>query len=297
VEGHCGSGVQVFALHDAEWREKAKAQGVAVLYMHALNPHGFSYGRRVTHENVDLNRNFIDFSKPGAGERALRQAARAAAARAPGRPRPRTRRPSPSGSTSTATTAYQAAVTSGQYQFDDGLFFGGKAPTWSNKTLREVLRRHAAAPGASPGSTCTRASGPNGLGERIYAGKDDKVAYARANAWWGTPAAPPVTSIYDGSSTSALLRGLMWDAVYEECPQAEYTGIALEYGTLPILEVTGALRADHWLHKHPEAPADLADGIRARMVEAFYTDTDAWRGQIVSQARQAMFQAVDGLSG
>jgi hypothetical protein len=26
VEGHCGSGVQVFALHDAEWREKAKAQ-------------------------------------------------------------------------------------------------------------------------------------------------------------------------------------------------------------------------------------------------------------------------------
>ncbi len=60
--------------------------------------------------------------------------------------------------------------------------------------------------------------------------------------------------------------------------------------------MTGALRADHWLHKHPDAPTDLADGIRARMVEAFYTDTDAWRGQIVSQARQAMFQAVDGLS-
>jgi hypothetical protein len=31
-------------------------------------------------------------------------------------------------------------------------------------------------------------------------------------------------------------------------------------------------------------------------VEAFYTDTDAWRGQIVSQARQAMFLAVDGLN-
>jgi len=56
IEGHCGSGVQVFALHDAEWREKARAQGVAVLYVHALNPHGFSHGRRVTQENVDLNR-------------------------------------------------------------------------------------------------------------------------------------------------------------------------------------------------------------------------------------------------
>jgi hypothetical protein len=32
------------------------------------------------------------------------------------------------------------------------------------------------------------------------------------------------------------------------------------------------------------------------MLEAFYTDTDGWRGQIISQARQAMFQAVDGLA-
>jgi hypothetical protein len=32
------------------------------------------------------------------------------------------------------------------------------------------------------------------------------------------------------------------------------------------------------------------------MLTAFYTDTDAWRGQIISQARQALFQAVDGLN-
>ena len=64
VEGYCGSGVQVHALQNAAWRAAAKAQGVAVLYIHALNPHGFSHVRRVTHENVDINRNFQDFSKP-----------------------------------------------------------------------------------------------------------------------------------------------------------------------------------------------------------------------------------------
>ena len=64
VEGYCGSGVQVFAAHDAEWREHARSAGVAVLYIHALNPHGFSWVRRVTNENVDLNRNFQDFSRP-----------------------------------------------------------------------------------------------------------------------------------------------------------------------------------------------------------------------------------------
>ena len=137
--------------------------------------------------------------------------------------------------------------------------------------------------------------GPNGHGERIFACRDDKQAYARANAWWGTPA-NPVTSIYDGSSSSAFLTGLNWRAIYEECPSAEYTGIALEYGTQPLLDVMAALRGDHWLHNHPDAPAELAAAIRTAMRDAFYTDTDAWRGQIISQARQAMFQAVDGLS-
>jgi hypothetical protein len=32
------------------------------------------------------------------------------------------------------------------------------------------------------------------------------------------------------------------------------------------------------------------------MKNTFYIDTDAWRSQVIAQARQAMFQAVDGLS-
>ena len=39
--------------------------------------------------------------------------------------------------------AFQAALTGGQYTFPDGLFFGGTRATWSNRTLRSVLRRHA----------------------------------------------------------------------------------------------------------------------------------------------------------
>jgi hypothetical protein len=31
------------------------------------------------------------------------------------------------------------------------------------------------------------------------------------------------------------------------------------------------------------------------MMDAFYVDTDEWRVQIVAQAREAMFQTVDGL--
>ena len=31
---------------------------------HAVNPFGFSYCRRVNEDNVDVNRNFVDFSRP-----------------------------------------------------------------------------------------------------------------------------------------------------------------------------------------------------------------------------------------
>ena len=295
VEGYCGSGVQVFATHDAEWRAKARAAGVAVLYIHALNPHGFSHVRRVTNENVDLNRNFQDYSQP--------LPVNAAYAEIHDLLLPTQWPPTAENNAAIADyiarngqLKFQAAVSQGQHQFADGLFFGGTAPTWSNTTLREVLRTHGRQAKRIAWIDLHTGLGPSGVGERIFACKDDKAAFERAKAWWDPKAETRITSIYDGSSTSAFLTGLMWMAAYEECPQAEYTGIAMEYGTLPFNEVTQALRADHWLHKHPDAPAEQHAAIKQQLMDAFYTDTDAWRGQIISQARQAMFQAVDGLS-
>jgi hypothetical protein len=290
VEGFCGSGVQVFALHDADWRARARAAGVAVLYIHALNPYGFSHLRRVTHENVDLNRNFHDFSRPLPDN--------AAYARVHPLLLPDTWPPDEANRAavqafidSEGLAAWQAAISGGQHAFADGLFYGGQAPTWSHRTLRQVLARHATRCRHVAWIDLHTGLGPSGLGERIYAGRNDAATVARARRWWG----PQVTSIYDGSSTSALLTGLMWDAIYDAAPQAQYTGIALEYGTEPITEVLDALRGDHWLAQLPMAPPALAAQIQARMLRAFYTDTDAWKGQVVSQARQALFQAVDGL--
>jgi Protein of unknown function (DUF2817) len=301
VEGYCGSGVQVHALHDADWLEKARASGTAVLYIHALNPYGFSHIRRTTHENVDLNRNFQDFHlalPDNAAYRALHALAL-----------PEQWPPDAANQAAVADfiaksgqAAFQSAITQGQHEFADGLFYGGNSPTWSNQTLRNVLRQHTAQAKRIGWIDLHTGLGESGHGERIWAGRDDAVAVARARDWWGggkgendAGAATPITSIYDGSSTSAFLTGLMWHAIYQEAPQAEYTGIAMEYGTVPVLEVLQALRAEHWLNNHPEAPPELASQIKAQMLAAFYTDTDLWRGQIISQARQAMFQAVDGL--
>jgi len=128
AEGFCGSGVQVFATHDAEWRAHARAAGVAVLYIHALNPHGFSFVRRVTHENVDLNRNFQDFSQPLPQNPAYADL-HALLLPATWPPGPDNQAALQAYVASHGLARYQAAVSQGQHAFDDGLFFGGTAPS------------------------------------------------------------------------------------------------------------------------------------------------------------------------
>ncbi len=291
VESYCGSGVQNALLADSRFMQAARASGVAVLWVHALNPYGFSWWRRVTHENVDLNRNWHDFSQPLPHNTAYddihhwllptqwpptleNEAALAAWGQQHG------------------GRALQTALTSGQYAEPQGLFFGGHRPTWSNQTLRHVLQEH--------GTRCQRLGwidlhtglGPSGHGERIFACRDDAAALARARAWWGAE----VTSIYDGSSSSAVLSGLMWSAVYQECPQAEYTGIAMEYGTVPLNDVMLALRAEQWLDNHPEAGTGVHQRIKRQFLDAFYTDTASWKDQVVRQGLDAAQQALQALA-
>jgi len=58
-----------------------------------------------------------------------------------------------------------------------------------------------------------------------------------------------------------------------------------------------ALRADQWLENHPEHLATRGPLIKQQMRDAFYTDTDEWKRSVVSQAAEAVRQAVTGLSG
>jgi hypothetical protein len=291
VEGFCGSGVQTLLLHDADFRSAAARAGVAVLHIHALNPYGFSWWRRTTQENVDLNRNFHDFSQPLPRNAGYDELATALVpAMWP-----------PSDAVNAVVMRYaethgpaalQAAISGGQYDYPEGIFYGGHNPTWSHTTLRHVLQDHA--------TRCERLGwidlhtglGPSGVGERIFACRDDATALQRARDWWG----PGITSIYDGSSTSAPLKGLMWLAAYEECPQAEYTGIALEYGTLPVMQMMDALRADQWAENHPDAPPAQIEQIKRATRDAFYTDTDDWKSRVAEQALDAALGAVRGLA-
>ncbi len=62
AEGFCGSGAQVGSFEVGLGRELPA--DTALVAIHAINPYGFAWLRRVTEDNVDLNRNFVDHSAP-----------------------------------------------------------------------------------------------------------------------------------------------------------------------------------------------------------------------------------------
>jgi hypothetical protein len=291
VEGHCGSGAQI------DWLRRGEAARLGprlpVCLVHAINPYGFAWSRRVTHENVDLNRNFIDFAgprpqnpeydkladvvKPADWSEASQAASRAVLlgyAREHGFP------------------ALVQALSGGQYQHADGIFYGGSGETWSRQTLTAIFRERLSVATDIGLIDYHTGLGPEGYAEQIVSAAPDSAEYARAARWHGLAA----TSLTGGDSVSAKLAGDWLDAAPRLLPHARVTGIALEYGTVDSGKVMDALRADNWLHAHGDPTGPDAAAIKAQIRAAFYVDTDLWRGMVLGQSLIATRQSVAGLT-
>ena len=289
VEGYCGSGVQSALLGDAGFLAQAR-NGVAVLFVHAVNPYGFSHWMRANEDNVDLNRNFVDHGTPRASNARYAEV----------HPWLVSEVWPPAAATEQAIAGYvaergqfafQEAVSGGQYEFADGLFYGGREPAWSNRRLRGLLQRFAGSVRRLRWIDFHTGLGPYAHGEMIHAGRDRAADHDRAVAIWG----PEVKSIYQGTSVSARLEGMAVLAAYDALPAAEFAGIAIEYGTLPVLEVLQALRAENWLRRNPQADAGTRARLRRQLRDAFYCDADDWKARVLEQGRRVAHDALASL--
>ena len=186
----------------------------------------------------------------------------------------------------------QAAVSSGQAEFADGLFYAGRAPTWSNTVLRDALARHGCARQRLCWIDLHTGLGAWGNGEKILNGPNDTRSLARARQWFGDD----VTSMYDDSSSSALLTGASFHAALQACPGVEFTGLTLEFGTQSYRDVFDALRAEQWLVNHPQTDDAIRQAIKRRLRDAFYDERDVWKGMVYGQARAVVLQALRGLA-
>jgi predicted deacylase len=294
IEGFAGAACQLaFVSSEAQSLEDPPG---AIVFVHALNPWGFAHWRRVNEDNVDLNRNFVDHARPHPGNRLYAEL------------HPVLLPPEWSASDRAATErrlndivrsagvrAVQTAITSGQYSHPDGLFYGGRAPAWSNRIWRELIQRHTANAERVAVVDIHTGLGPHADAELILRARRDTRSLHRARAWFG----PRVTTSEDGTSSSTEIDGNTPRAVEDAVPGAEITAVTLELGTLSSREVLDALRSDHWIARGPVAR--MTDELRAesrrQMVAAFCPEGRRWRDAAIQRGTEVLQAAWLGVFG
>jgi len=290
IEGYSGSAAQRAWLRGRPRLPK----DTAVVFFHAQNPWGFAHKTRVTEENVDLNRNFVDFGRPLPAnlgylelhpqivtERWDDASVEAVFARLDafrGR---------------VGEKAFSDAFNGGQYSHPDGIFYGGARAQWANHAFRAAVQTHLGRARQVAYVDLHTGIGPRGEHVFLCFHPEGSAARERARAWWGERA---VNLEGVTHKKLATYHGTLTDAIPQMLPQAELTLITVEFGTLPRRGMQRASIAQRWLRF--EGPRDpvLAAKVRREYEAAFYPAEPEWRSAVLERAREVFDLGVRGVS-
>jgi len=290
IEGYSGSAAQRAWLRSRPRLPK----NTAVVFFHAHNPWGFAHKTRTTEENVDLNRNFVDFAKPlpaNPGYLELHplvatqrwdEAAIGEIFRRLDEYRERV-----------GEKTFSDAFNGGQYSHPDGIFYGGARPQWANSAFRAAVETHLGRAHSVAFLDLHTGIGP--WCEHVYLcfHPEGSPARERARAWWGERAVNLQGVTHKKLATYS---GTIIDAFAEMLPGAELTSIVVEFGTLPRREMQRASLALRWMRF--EGPRDpvLAAKVRREYEAAFYPAAPEWRTAVLEQSREFIDRGVAGIS-
>lgn len=293
-EGYAGSAAQLTLL--ASGRLEQLPPDVRVVLVHGLNPYGFAHGSRTTETNVDLNRNFIDFSRPRPGNSGYEQLHRwlcpdqwTAQSRELAQGEMQRWRDAH------GNQAWLESIMKGQWDVPDGLNFGGHTRERSNIVLQAIIDEHLA--------RCRKLAfidwhtGLGGYGEPFFLSFNPpgEAAWLRCCRWWGTERVENKAAF--GDAQRPRYEGLVFHGVQRFAAHAEMAGAVIEFGTFPIERGLDQLRIDRWLRFCDGQPDGIdLDALRRGVLEGFYPSDPAWRQAVIKEAREIQLRALDGLT-
>jgi len=270
-------------------------EDTAVLMVHQVNPWGCAFRRRFNEDNVDLNRNFLDFSEPlprndkypSIHESLVPGGALGAYGER-------------SGEFLGALVAQEGIeyvvdlLMAGQHQFSDGFGFGGQTPTWSNRLLEQIMTEHA--PGRERVCYLEIHSGlgPYGYGQLISLQLD--ACLERTRDWFGQWVFNPRADKRPGEAGYREVPGHSTDAFARYFPDAEVTPVTLEMGTYPPAESLALLLEEHVLClAGDDAPEERLEQVRGLLQEYHFPADPDWRCANWHRGWQVIGQAIAGL--
>ncbi len=288
VEGYTGSACQIQGLQqfvDAPCK---------LVFIHGINPYGFSFNSRTNENRVDLNRNCGPaYPREYNPEYDVVHEALLAWITS-------TRNPTFENAREMLAELHHVmgdekfsfAVTSGQFRNPDGLFFGGDKRETSLTLLEEILKRHCS---AATEKTLTidyhTGLGPSGYGEIIFMGNAQHPSRHLAERWLSDVRCPA-----SGDSASNAVKGSAENFFIRPEFGKEVSHVALEFGTVPLLDVLAGLCCDLWVRNTVDASEPLAAEMRLATRNAFLGTTPEWRASVLERSKDVMEQALSSLA-
>jgi hypothetical protein len=293
TEGYSGSAVQHMFLKELFTPEHLSDMGI--LLIHGVNPYGFKYGRRATENNVDLNRGSdVDpslFEKENSGYALLNDMI------------------NPNGKASANSISSQffyltaiskilkasmsvtrQAIVQGQYEYPEGLFFGGRDFEPQIDSLRLILPDffssyetileidlHAAF-----GSRNTLHLFPNTIDDPVIRRKTETVFEGQQIEW-------------GDSDDFYTISGGFADAFLNKInPEAQYLYMVFEWGTYNTEQTFGSIKSLQLMINENQGFNNgykndkQEEKIRKAVRELDYPSSEAWRSNTMETGREML---------
>ncbi|MDG2221687.1 MAG: DUF2817 domain-containing protein [Rubripirellula sp.] len=276
VEGPLGSAIQLSMLRMLHQSELPDDLGYTLI--HSINPFGYAHHRRWNEENVDLNRNFKcssnTYSGCPAGYKNFESVLNPKTA--PSRLEP-FRVKAFWNIALHGVQAIKEAVATGQYEYPQGLFYGGRAECFSSRIVRENFHTWM-----GESDEIVHLDVHTGLGR--FADYRLLLEYppgAPAVAWFRELFGRPI--VEDGGShpTSYDARGTFGLWAMADQASLDYRFATVEVGTHPIVRVLAALRAENRAHHYASSSSDI-EWARQELRECFCPTSPKWRRKVLA---------------
>jgi hypothetical protein len=296
VEGYVGSAVQQMFLREV--LKNISLDNLGLLFIHGINPYGFKYKRRVTENNVDLNRNcsidkvLYESVNPGYSDlnRMLNPTEKVNV--------------NSIGNIFFQLNAIQKilrysmgtlrqAVLQGQYQYEKGVYFGGRElePSIMAVTplIQDIAQHYSIVFNidlhTGYGKRGTMHLFPNPMKDKKKKEKIEKI-FSGSHIDWGDE-----DDFYTVTGDFASYIGQI-------LPEKYYLTMTFEFGTLDSQVTMGAIKSLHnvilenqGVHFGYESKED-EETVKVRFLEGYYPSSVSWRSKAIMDARKTLLRAI-----
>jgi hypothetical protein len=261
--------------------------------LHALNPFGFAWRRRVNEQNIDLNRNLLreGQSFTGSPDGYSRLDGLLNPRRVPSRWEPVSLK------LMLTLARYgmpvlKQAVASGQYDHPQGLFYGGSQPSRTSRILEEHFDRWL-----GNSQRVFHLDLHTGLGQwgRYKLLIDHPISQAQRQ-WLSERFGQDAFETCDAQSVGYTTRGSFGRWGLSRAGHRDYLYAAAEFGTYTAPRVLAALRAENQCHHWGRPDDACAEQAKQQLVEVFCPRSQNWRQDVLEHGRRLVARAISGLA-